>query len=78
MGHELETVFRSRVQSRSIVFATLRVFVTWVRRYMRRQAEYRALSRLTCHELEDIGLVRTQTGYRKLHQDRLGANYWNQ
>lgn len=78
MGHEMETVFRSRVQSRSIVLAALRVCTNWIYQRMRQRAANRALSRLTSHELKDIGLVKTQTGYRKLHHDRLGADYWNQ
>jgi len=77
MSVEIETVFRNRAQSRGLLLSALRVCTAGLRRYFRRRAAHRALSHLTQQELKDIGLIRTELGYRELHQDRLGADYWN-
>ncbi len=77
MTIEIDTVFRSRAHSRSLVLSALRVFAEELRGYFRRRATRRALDRLTQTELTDIGLVRTHDGYKEIHQDRYGAYYWN-
>lgn len=77
MSLEIETVFRSRAYSRSRLLHALRVFAAELQRSYRRRATAKALSRLNAHELRDIGLVRTQFGYRELHHDRFGSDYWN-
>lgn len=76
MSHEIDTVFRSRAYSRSIVFTVLRVCADEFRRYFRRRTTARALSHLNEQELKDIGLRRTERGYSELHQDRYGADFW--
>ncbi|WP_434053850.1 MAG: DUF1127 domain-containing protein [Roseibium sp.] len=76
MSYEIESVFRSRAHSRSIVFTVLRVCADKFRRYSRRRTTARALSHLNAEELKDIGLMRTELGYRQLHQDRYGADFW--
>ena len=75
MSYEIDAVFRSRAQSRSLVFTALRICADELRRYFRRRATVRALSHLNEEELRDIGLMRTGTGYREINQDRLGAFY---
>lgn len=77
MSVEIETVFRSRAHSRGLLLSALRICAAELRRYFRRRATHKALSHLTAQDLKDIGLVRTEFGYRELHQDRLGADYWN-
>ncbi|MEO9530611.1 DUF1127 domain-containing protein [Roseibium sp.] len=77
MSVEIDTVFRSRANSRGLLLSALGVCVAEVRRYFARRATNRALARLGPEELKDIGLVRTEFGYRELHHDRLGAPYWN-
>lgn len=77
MSVEIETVFVSRARARSVVLSALRACAAELGRAYKRRATSRALSRLTAKELQDIGLVRTHFGYRKLHQDRLGADYWD-
>ncbi|MCV0429160.1 MAG: DUF1127 domain-containing protein [Roseibium sp.] len=77
MSLEIETVFRSRAHSRSRLLSAFRVLAAELRRYYRRRATAKALSHLNSQELRDIGLVRTETGYRELHHDRVGADYWN-
>ncbi|MCR9061040.1 MAG: DUF1127 domain-containing protein [Rhodobacteraceae bacterium] len=76
MSYEIDTVFRSRAQSRSVVFTALRICADELRRYFRRRATARALSHLNEEELKDIGLMRTGQGYRELHQNRYGAKLW--
>ncbi|MES0883066.1 DUF1127 domain-containing protein [Roseibium sp. SCP14] len=66
MSLEIDTVFRSRARSRGILWSALAVVARFVRDYMHRRATNRALSGLTCNELRDIGLERTEFGYRKL------------
>lgn len=77
MSLEIDTVFRSRAHSRGLLFSAIRALAGWLRGYFRRRATDRALANLNAHELWDIGLVRTETGYRQLHRDRFGAEYWN-
>jgi uncharacterized protein YjiS (DUF1127 family) len=77
MSLEIETVFRSRARARSVLLSALRAFAAELGRIHKRRSTARALSRLTTKELQDIGLVRTHFGYRKLHHDRFGADYWN-
>ncbi|MES0810031.1 DUF1127 domain-containing protein [Roseibium sp. SCPC15] len=66
MSLEIDTVFRSRARSRSILWSALAAIARFVRDYMHRRATHRALSGLTSNELRDIGLERTESGYRKL------------
>jgi uncharacterized protein YjiS (DUF1127 family) len=77
MSVEIDTVFRHRAHSRGLVLSVLGACAAGLRRYLARRATYRALSHLNAEELKDIGLVRTQNGYRELHRDRLGATWWN-
>ncbi|MBO6510831.1 MAG: DUF1127 domain-containing protein [Roseibium sp.] len=77
MSLEIETVFVSRARARSVLLSALRACAAELGRVYRRRATARALSRLTQKELQDIGLVRTHSGYRSLHHDRLGAEYWD-
>ncbi|QDG74583.1 DUF1127 domain-containing protein [Labrenzia sp. PHM005] len=77
MSLEIDTVFRRRANNRSLVFVAFRALAARVQLYRRRRATERALANLNAQELQDIGLVRTHDGYRKLHHDRLGAGYWN-
>ncbi|PVB60703.1 DUF1127 domain-containing protein [Labrenzia sp. 011] len=77
MSIEIETVFRRRARSRSLLVSALGVLAAELRRYFRRRATARALSHLTEDDLRDIGLVRTEFGYRELHHDRFGADYWD-
>ncbi|WP_299475794.1 DUF1127 domain-containing protein [uncultured Roseibium sp.] len=76
MSYEIETVFRSRAHSRGLVFTVLRVCADQLRRYVRRRTTARALSHLNEGELKDIGLMRTGQGYRELHRNRYGADFW--
>lgn len=78
MTLEIDTVFRRRANNRSLVFTAVRMLAASVRSYKRRRSTERALARLNAQELNDIGLVRTSNGYKKLHHDRLGAGYWNE
>lgn len=78
MSLEIDTVFRRRANNRGLVLTAIYTMAAGVHRYLRRRATERALSRLNAHELDDIGLVRTERGYRALRHDRLGAKYWNQ
>lgn len=78
MTLEIQTVFRSRAQSRSLLLSALRRLVDDCRRYAARRATHRALSHLNEAELQDIGLIRTELGYRELHADRRGDNWWNE
>ncbi|POF34254.1 DUF1127 domain-containing protein [Roseibium marinum] len=82
MSVEIDTVFHRRARSRSLLVSgllvsALGVLASELRRYFRRRATARALSHLTADDLKDIGLVRTEFGYRELHHDRLGADYWH-
>ncbi|WP_298983007.1 hypothetical protein [uncultured Roseibium sp.] len=77
MSLEIDTVFRSRAHSRGLLLSALRVFASEFNSYFRRRATHKALSHLNHDELRDIGLVRTTTGYRELHHDRLGEEFWN-
>ncbi|MEM5581366.1 DUF1127 domain-containing protein [Roseibium sp. AS2] len=77
MSVEIDTVFRSRANSRGLLLSALGVCVAEVRRYFARRATNRALAHLSETDLKDIGLVRTRYGYRELHHDRLGATWWN-
>ncbi|WP_299809706.1 DUF1127 domain-containing protein [uncultured Roseibium sp.] len=82
MSIEIETVFHRRARSRSLLVSgllvsALGVLAAELRKYFRRRATARALAHLSADDLKDIGLARTQFGYRELHQDRLGADYWN-
>ncbi|GAB2206720.1 hypothetical protein ROS1_35370 [Roseibium sp. ROS1] len=70
MSLEIDTIFRSRANSRSVLFSALRVCVAEFRNYLRRRETNRALSRLNESELKDIGLQRTELGYSELHDDR--------
>ncbi|WP_305989288.1 DUF1127 domain-containing protein [Roseibium sp. MMSF_3544] len=76
MTYEVETVFRSRAQSRGILLTALRACADEFRRYFSSRSTARALSHLNEEELRDIGLMRTERGYQKLHRDRVGADYW--
>lgn len=77
MSVEIETVFRRPAQSSRTLLALVRVCADGLRRYLRRRATARALAHLNEEELKDIGLIRTPRGYRELHQDRIGAFYWD-
>ncbi|GAB2185308.1 DUF1127 domain-containing protein [Roseibium sp. LAB1] len=70
MSLEIDTIFRSRANSRSVLFSALRVCAAEFRNYLRRRETNRALSRLSESELKDIGLQRTELGYNELHDDR--------
>ncbi|MEE4010587.1 DUF1127 domain-containing protein [Roseibium sp. FZY0029] len=70
MSLEIDTIFRSRANSRGVLFSALRVCVAEFRNYLRRRETHRALSRLSESELKDIGLQRTELGYSELHDDR--------
>lgn len=76
MSVEIDTVFRHRAHSRGLVLSVLGACAAGLRRHLARRATYRALSRLSADELKDIGLVRTETGYRDLREDRFGATWW--
>ncbi|MCX2724264.1 DUF1127 domain-containing protein [Roseibium salinum] len=76
MSVEIETIFRSRARNRGIVLSALRLCAAALRGYFRRRATARALANLSEEELRDIGLARTETGYRQIHRDRYGAHYW--
>ncbi|MHA7774594.1 DUF1127 domain-containing protein [Roseibium sp. M-1] len=71
MSLEIDTVFRSRAHSRGLLLTALRVFAGEFRQYLRRRETNRALSRLSESELKDIGLQRTEIGYREMHEDRI-------
>ena len=71
MSLEIETIFRSRANSRGALFSALRVLAAEFRTYLRRRETHRALSRLSDSELRDIGLQRTELGYIELQDDRL-------
>ncbi|CTQ73706.1 DUF1127 domain-containing protein [Roseibium alexandrii] len=77
MSLEIDTVFRRRAHNRSLFLTAIRTLAASVQLYLRRRSTERALARLSNQELDDIGLVRTNRGYRELHHDRLGASYWN-
>ncbi len=78
MSLEIDTVFRRRAHNRGLVLTAIRAMAASVHGYLRRRATVRALTRLSSQELEDIGLVRTDRGYRQLHHDRIGASYWDE
>ncbi len=77
MTNEIDIVFRHRANGLGVLLAALRVCAGGVRNYFRHRHTRRVLSHLSDDALKDIGLVRTHSGYRELHQDRLGADYWN-
>jgi uncharacterized protein YjiS (DUF1127 family) len=77
MTLEIETVFRRRANNRGLVFTAVRIVAARIRVYLRRRATDRALAHLNNEELDDIGLVRTNHGYREIHHDRLGSRFWN-
>jgi uncharacterized protein YjiS (DUF1127 family) len=66
MSVEIDTVFRSRANSRSLLLSVLRACVAGLRNYHRRRATDRALSCLNDDDLRDIGLMRTPDGYREV------------
>lgn len=72
MSLEIETVFRSRANSRGVVLAAFRGLAEQLRRYLVRRATDRALSRLSDEELRDIGLYRTSFGYEQIPDERRG------
>ncbi|GAA0780210.1 DUF1127 domain-containing protein [Roseibium denhamense] len=76
MSLEITTVFRSRAHNRSLLLSALHSLADRFRRHMQRRATFKALDGLNEHELEDIGLMRTGSGYRELRHDRFGAAYW--
>jgi len=76
MSLEIETVFRRRAHNRGLLLAALHVLAEKLRRYFIRRATHRALSGLNDAELQDIGLMRTSTGYRELHKDRIRRGDW--
>jgi len=71
MSLEINTVFRRRAHSRGLLLSALRVLAAEFRQYLRRRETHRALSRLSESELKDIGLQRTELGYREMHEDRI-------
>jgi|GEM_PF-1585002 len=77
MSLEMETVFRRRANNRGLVFHAVRALAAGVRLHLRRRATDRALAHLNQQELMDIGLIRTDRGYKELHRDRYGAGYWH-
>lgn len=76
MSVEIDTVFRSRANSRGLLLSVLGACVAGIRRYHQRRATERALSCLSENDLRDIGLMRTPDGYRELQSDRFGAGRW--
>ncbi len=76
MSVEIDTIFRSRARSRGVLLSAVLVFAAELRGYFRRRATARALSHLNDGELKDIGLERTELGYRELQRGRYGADVW--
>jgi len=76
MSVEIDTVFRSRANSRGLLFSALRALAAGLRSYRDRRATDRALSCLSDDDLRDIGLMRTPDGYREMSSDRFGAGRW--
>ncbi|MCK7613679.1 DUF1127 domain-containing protein [Roseibium sediminicola] len=66
MSLEIDTVFRSRANSRGLLLSVLRACVAGLRNYHQRRATDRALSCLSDEDLRDIGLMRTSDGYREM------------
>lgn len=77
MSIDIETVFRGRASSGSLLLSVLHAGAAGIRRALARRATRKALAHLGEAELKDIGLVRTRDGYRELHHDRFGASWWN-
>lgn len=76
MSLEIDTIFRSRAHSRSLLLSALRACAEGLRDYFNRRATDRALSYLNDDDLRDIGLMRTPDGYRELRSDRFGPGCW--
>ncbi len=73
MSVEIETIFSSHAQGRSLLLDAFRGIAKRLRRYGVSRATHRALSRLGERELKDIGLFRTEFGGCDLDKEKIRA-----